>query len=74
MRYEALKTLTYFTKTIPLSILGVFDDDLFKNIKQCSIIDKDLIRVEVVVIKTVIDDGKAMRQQSFILMEALIEN
>lgn len=30
--------------------------------------------MEFIVIKSLVDDGKAMRQQAFLLMETLIEN
>jgi hypothetical protein len=37
------------------------------------LIDDSLIREEVIVIKTVVDDGKPMRLQAFLLFETAME-
>lgn len=72
LKAEALKSLIFLTNENPHAVLYCIDENSFRLVRQCSLIDDSLIREEVIVIRVVIDDGKPMRLQAFMLLETAL--
>lgn len=44
IKTEALKSLTYLTTHVPMSVMMCVNEDLMKSVKDCSLIDEKLIK------------------------------
>lgn len=73
LKHLALRSLTHLTNEVPHSVLYCIDENSFKLVRKCSLIDDSLIKEEVLVIKTFVDYGKPMRLQAFLLLETALD-
>lgn len=65
IKTETLKSLVHLTEVVPHAMLYSLDEDTFKLIRQCTVIDKSLFKTEVMVVTVVVDYGRPIRFQAF---------